>query len=195
MGKRRRRGSVSVKISELGKNSESIIPGTDLGRIPQSPGILSEEYFHRMICLERKRAERSGKPFLLMLLDTGKFLPNEKNGRVLQNVLSALSLSTRDTDLTGWYKANAVVGIMFTEIAVDLKKSILATMLLRVSSALRECLTLEQFSQISISFHLFPEDWDEQAPTHPKDSALYPDLKQEGNRRRVSRGFKRAMDI
>ena len=115
-----------------------------------------------MICLERKRAERSGKPFLLMLLDTGKFLPSEKNGKVLENILSALALSTRDTDVTGWYKHHAVVGIMFTEIAVDLKKSILATMLLRVSSALRDCLTLEQFSQISISFHLFPGDWDEE---------------------------------
>jgi lipopolysaccharide/colanic/teichoic acid biosynthesis glycosyltransferase len=186
---------VSVKISELGKNSESVLPATELGRIPQSSGILSEEYFHRMICLERKRAERSGKPFLLMLLDTGKFLPNEKNGKVLENVLAALSLSTRDTDVTGWYKNHAVVGIMFTEIAVDLKKSILGTMLLRVSSALRDCLTLEQFSQISISFHLFPEDWDEQNPQHPGESALYPDLKQEVSRKRVTHALKRAMDF
>jgi exopolysaccharide biosynthesis polyprenyl glycosylphosphotransferase len=184
----------SVKISEIEKQLETAAPVLEPPRV-ESPSILSEEYFHKMICVERKRAERSGKPFLLMLLDTGRVLPNEKNGKVLQNVLAALALSTRDTDLTGWYKGNAVVGIMFTEIAVDLKKSILATMLMRVSSALRDCLTLEQFSQISISFHLFPEDWDEQTPTHPKDSALYPDLKQEVSRKRVSRAFKRAMDI
>jgi exopolysaccharide biosynthesis polyprenyl glycosylphosphotransferase len=147
-----------------------------------------------MICLERKRAERSGKPFLLMLLDTGKFLPGEKNGKVLEGILSALALSTRDTDITGWYEHNAVVGIMFTEIAVDLKKSILATMLLRVSSALRDCLTLEQFSQISISFHLFPDDWEEHPPD-PSDSALYPDLRQQSSRKRWGRGLKRAMDI
>ncbi len=186
---------MSVKTSELGKNLESVFPATELGRIPPSSGILAEEYFHRMICLERKRAERSGKPFLLMLLDTGKFLPNEKNGKVLENILSALALSTRDTDVTGWYKHHAVVGIMFTEIAVDLKKSILATMLLRVSSALRDCLTLEQFSQISISFHLFPEDWDEQNPRDPGESALYPDLKEQVSRKRVTRMFKRGMDI
>ena len=157
--------------------------------------ILSEDHFNRMIALERKRAERSGKPFLLMLLDTGKLLPTEKNGKVLQDVLSALALSTRDTDVTGWYQHNAVVGIMFTEIAVDLKKSILATMLLRVSGALRDCLTLEQFSQISISFHLFPEDWDDETPRHPHDSALYPDLREAEDDRRLSRLFKRAMDI
>jgi exopolysaccharide biosynthesis polyprenyl glycosylphosphotransferase len=184
-----------VKLSDVEKPTQTAAPSFETPRAADVPSILTEEYFHKMICVERKRAERSGKPFLLMLLDTGRMLPSEKNGKVLQNVLSALALSTRDTDLTGWYKSNSVVGIMFTEIAVDLKKSILATMLLRVSSALRDCLTLEQFSQISISFHLFPEDWDEQTPTHPKESALYPDLKHEDNRKRVSRLFKRVMDI
>ena len=33
--------------------------------------ILPQEAFHKMITLERKRTERSRKPFLLMLLDTG----------------------------------------------------------------------------------------------------------------------------
>ncbi len=32
-------------------------------------GALDEGAFHGMISLERKRTERSGKPFLLMLLD------------------------------------------------------------------------------------------------------------------------------
>jgi exopolysaccharide biosynthesis polyprenyl glycosylphosphotransferase len=183
-----------VKASELRKQLDMTLPMPEPTPV-EGTSILSEEYFHRMICLERKRAERSGKPFLLMLLDTGRFLASEKNGKLLENVLSALALSTRDTDVTGWYKNHSVVGIMFTEIAVDLKKSILATMLLRVSSALRDCLTLEQFSQISISFHLFPDDWDEENPQHPHESALYPDLKQEENRKRVARTFKRTMDV
>jgi exopolysaccharide biosynthesis polyprenyl glycosylphosphotransferase len=183
-----------VKASELRKQLDMTLPMPEPTPL-EGTSILSEEYFHRMICLERKRAERSGKPFLLMLLDTGRFLASEKNGKLLENVLSALALSTRDTDVTGWYKNHSVVGIMFTEIAVDLKKSILATMLLRVSSALRDCLTLEQFSQISISFHLFPDDWDEENPQHPHESALYPDLKQEENRKRVARTFKRTMDV
>jgi lipopolysaccharide/colanic/teichoic acid biosynthesis glycosyltransferase len=158
--------------------------------------ILPEAYFHRMICLERKRAERSGSPFLLMLLDTGKGLPSEKNGKVLDNILSALSLSTRDTDLTGWYRERQVLGIMFTEISADFEKSILATILLRLSSALRDCLTLEQFSQISITFHLFPEPWDEHhTPSDPSVSALYPDLREQSARKKWSRALKRAVDV
>ena len=158
--------------------------------------ILPEEYFHRTICLERKRAERSGKPFLLMLLDIGNAFPNEKSGKVMQSVLSALALSTRDTDVAGWYKQHQVVGIMFTEIAPDLKKSILATILMRVSGSLKDCLTLEQFSQIGITFHLFPEDWEEHStPQDPNESVMYPDLQQEVVNKRWSRMLKRAMDI
>jgi len=158
--------------------------------------ILPEEYFHRTICLERKRAERSGKPFLLMLLDLGADLQTEKANKVISSVLPALALSTRDTDVAGWYKQDQVVGIMFTEIAPDLKKSILATILMRVSGSLKDCLTLEQFSQIGITFHLFPEDWEEHiTPQDPKESVMYPDLKQEVVRKRWSRMLKRAMDI
>jgi len=94
-----------------------------------------------------------------MLLDVGNAFPAEKSAKVLQSVLSGLALSTRDTDVAGWYKQQQVIGIMFTEIAPDLKKSILATILMRVSGSLKDCLTLEQFSQIGITFHLFPEDW------------------------------------
>jgi len=69
-------------------------------------GVLSEGAFHRMISLERKRTERSRKPFLLMLLDTGNHPQPDKNRKVLDKILSALSLSTRETDITGWYKNN-----------------------------------------------------------------------------------------
>lgn len=182
-----------MKVSELDSKLDVTAPAKQTVRAEVE--VLPEEHFHRMVRLERKRAERSGKPFLLMLLDTGRFAASQKNNRVLQNIFSALGLSTRDTDVIGWYKDNAVVGVMFTEIAVDLKKSILGTMLMRVSSALRDSLTLEQFSQINISFHLFPEEWGEETPTHPQDSALYPDLHQEEGGKRIARGFKRMMDI
>jgi exopolysaccharide biosynthesis polyprenyl glycosylphosphotransferase len=146
-----------------------------------------------MIALERKRSERSGKPLVLMLLEAGNCLPFERNGRVLSNILSALSLSTRDTDVTGWYQNNSVVGVMFTEMGSDDHGEILGTMMSRVSQTLRNNLGLEKFSQISISMHVFPEDWDQE--TSSANPALYPDLE---HRERTQRGalvIKRLMDI
>ncbi len=157
--------------------------------------VLDQASFQRMISLERKRSERSRKPFLLMLLDVGRYLPSEKNGKVLHKILSALSLSTRETDVTGWYQNQSVVGVMFTEISIDDRGSILSTMMARVGETLRSNLTLEQFNQISMSFHLFPEDWDHDLPERPSNPLLYPDLSERENSKRVPVALKRLMDI
>ena len=132
--------------------------------------ILQEEAFKRMISVERKRTERSKKPFLLMLLETGGYHAPEKNANVLANILSALLASTRETDVIGWYKNQSTVGVVFTELVIVDKNSILGTMLKRVSGILQDVLTFEQFNQISISFHFFPDEWDHEIPQRSEQS-------------------------
>jgi lipopolysaccharide/colanic/teichoic acid biosynthesis glycosyltransferase len=157
--------------------------------------ILNEGAFLRMISLERKRTERSRKPFLLMLLDMGTRLQSDRNGKALDKILLALSLSTRETDVTGWYKHNSVVGVMFTELGADDPNSTLSTMMTRVSETLRSSLSAQQFNQISISFHLFPEEWNHDIPQRPSNPALYPDLARRDNARKLFCTIKRIMDI
>src|SRR5260370_33398097 len=66
--------------------------------------VLAEDLFRRFLCCERKRAERSRKSFLLMLVDAGRVLQANRNQRALTRILSALSCSTRETDIAGWYR-------------------------------------------------------------------------------------------
>ncbi len=157
--------------------------------------VLNEEAFLRMISIERKRTERSRKPFLLMLLDAGIHRGSEKNGKSLDSIVPVLLSSTRETDVIGWYKDRATVGAIFTELLVDDKNSILSTILTRVSTMLRGSLTFEQFNQVSISFHFFPDDWDHDMSGRPSNPALYPDLSSRDNGRRSLLGTKRVMDI
>ena len=158
-------------------------------------GILNEGAFHRMISLERKRTERSRKPFLLMLLDMGDGLRSDNNEKALDKILSALSLSTRETDVTGWYKNNAVVGVMFTEFGADDRNTILTTLMTRVSETLRNNLSAQHFNRISISFHLFPEEWNHDISQRPSNPTLYPDLRRRDNAKKFSCVIKRVMDI
>jgi len=158
-------------------------------------GVLNEGTFKRMISVERKRTERSRKPFLLMLLDMGTCQGSERNGKALDSIVSALLASTRETDVTGWYKNRATVGVMFTELVVDDKNSILSTMLTRVSTTLRDKLAFEQFNQISFSFHFFPDDWDQDSSGRPSNPTLYPDLSNRDNTKQLLSGIKRIMDI
>src|ERR1019366_5691341 len=106
--------------------------------------VLNEEVFRRMISLERKRSERTQRPFVLLLMDMGRTQPTEKNGRILLDILSALQSATRETDIMGWYETNAAVGVMFTEITLE-NKLILSTILSRISEVLRGGLTSEEF--------------------------------------------------
>jgi exopolysaccharide biosynthesis polyprenyl glycosylphosphotransferase len=157
--------------------------------------ILDPEAFRRTIAMERKRSERSRKPFMLLLLDMGEQLCSEKNGKTLERILDALALSTRETDITGWYADGCVIGVVFTEIGIDDSHSIPATIIGRVTETLRSSLMWEQFNQLNISFHIFPEEWDLKDEQRPSNPTLYPDLSKRDDARKLFRVMKRMMDI
>lgn len=128
-----------------------------------APGIMNrtshpQNSFHRMICLEERRAERSRKGVLLMLLDVHGLAIGEKECFLLnQKMISVLSPITRETDVMGWYKENSVVGLLFTEVATEEVNSVTAAIMNRVSKTLKANLTSRQFADINLSFHLLPE--------------------------------------
>jgi len=179
----RRNGGKGVALSALSELSSSA------ERV-----VLNSEAFRRMIALERKRSERSRKPFVLLLLEMGD-RTSDKSGKILGRISSVLSASTRDTDVTGWYEENCVVGVMFTEIAVEDSSSIPGTIIARVTDILRNNLALEQFNRVRISFHVFPEHWDHEDHSGSSNPTLYPDLSQREDARKLFRVSKRMMDV
>src|SRR5439155_5983194 len=87
-------------------------------RHARDDGIPSEEDFIKMLSLERKRTERSRKQFVLMLLHAEPLLGHsDQRAEVLKKILSALFSSVRETDARGWYRNDAVIGVIFTEIS------------------------------------------------------------------------------
>lgn len=157
--------------------------------------VLKEEAFRHRIAVERKRTERSREPFLLMLLEVGNHQVSKRNGKALDDILSVLVLSIRETDVIGWYKDQTVVGVMFTGLASDDKNCILSVILSRVSTTLRDRLAPEQFNQVSISFHFFPDDWDHNTSGRPSNPTLYPDLLSSDTEKHSLLRIKQAIDI
>jgi lipopolysaccharide/colanic/teichoic acid biosynthesis glycosyltransferase len=156
---------------------------------------MDEAAFKRRIAVERKRTERSTKPFLLMLLETGQNQSRESNLKVFSDVATALVAATRETDIIGWYKEEGIIGVIFTDLVVCDKNSLLSTMLTRVSGILRDKLTFDQFNQISISFHFFPDKWHGDINQRPSNPTLYPDLATGNNTAALFSITKRAMDV
>jgi len=154
--------------------------------------ILREEFFTYLIALERKRSDRSGKPFMLILLDIGRLSGSDlqaPNGSI-KKVLSALGGSVRETDTIGWYRGKNQLGVLFTEFGAaqeDFHYDIISK---RVLTALRHCLGEDERRRLKVSLHHYPEKFDSTA-----DSKLYPDLRTDTRAVKQSIFTKRAIDI
>lgn len=144
--------------------------------------VLVESAFHSMLTLERRRAERSRKPFVLMLLDAD--LENGGAERMLLTAVEIILASKRETDLAGWYKQGAILGIIFTEVTLQGDLPLTETLRTKVESAFIKQLGRERASRIAMSVHIFPEGLDKDSEGWVSDSKLYPDLKRRGSRKR-----------
>jgi lipopolysaccharide/colanic/teichoic acid biosynthesis glycosyltransferase len=146
-----------------------------------------------LLTLERKRAERSGRSFLLVSLDAGQLF--ERSRTTMARVTSALCSSIRETDLIGWHRQDSVVGIILTELGTADRSAIRRAMLDTLTATLRNKIGAEQATQILISFHFFPGEQEGQKGGPTVDKKLYPELHSENKSRRTARLVKRAIDI
>ena len=137
--------------------------------------ILPCPLFMRMLCLERNRAERSGRRHVLMLVEFPNLLKHQRGAA--EKIQFALSRSTRETDIKGWYLDGAVIGVIFTEIPLS-EASVVKILSSKVNLALRDELGAQQFGAVGLSFQVFPDSGEggEGYETSSGDfSPMYPD--------------------
>jgi lipopolysaccharide/colanic/teichoic acid biosynthesis glycosyltransferase len=156
--------------------------------------MLDDQTFRKMLCLERKRTERSGRRFILMVLHLDSLRRQDEYHR-FEKFLSILSSATRETDIKGWYKRNCAFGIIFTEIGDGDANTIIKTLSTRVTEILYDTLQLEDINQIRLSFHTYPGEDRNSGGERSPDLTLYPEQVSEPGARRMSRLAKRAIDI
>lgn len=158
--------------------------------------LLGEDAFVSMLYLERRRAERAGKRFVLMLVDIQRVIGDGRSSRnTLAKITGALSSAVRETDIVGWYLEDHLIGVIGTEIGDAKPGKVQKKMLENVRQALTSALNSEKVFLISVSFHFFPEEWQGDENDHSANIALYPDLSRQEQSRKVALGIKRAMDV
>ncbi len=157
--------------------------------------VLHEDGFVSMLYLERRRAERSRSRFVLMLVDVKEAIVDGQKKRTLSKITNALLGVTRETDIIGWYLEDHVIGVICTEVGKAKTKTVQGRMLEKVRTAFVEVLPQEKISQITVSFHFFPDDWEDGGSDHSANISLYPDLSRQQETRKFSLAVKRAMDV
>jgi lipopolysaccharide/colanic/teichoic acid biosynthesis glycosyltransferase len=158
-------------------------------------GLYVQEIFRDFLKTERKRAERSNRTFLLMLLHIGNAIRDAERREALEKITSRIFTLTRETDIKGWYTQGSVIGIIFTE-TNGTDKDLLRG---KIETKLCEILNSENVGQIKISLHVFPEEkdtWKDNDPSNGEcDLTLYTDLSQENETRKISLITKRIIDV
>ena len=191
-------GNSYSRISSPGQRESHLkVAGSNYSRrsdgAPDEEEVLVEYAFHSMLTLERRRAERSRRPFVLMLLDAN--LENGAAEEILSQAVRIVVASKRETDLVGWYKEDAILGIIFAEVSMEGDLPITETLRSKMETAFVKHLGRDRAAKIAISLHVFPESWDKNSSGWVADSKLYPDLKRKVSRKRLPLVIKRVMDI
>jgi exopolysaccharide biosynthesis polyprenyl glycosylphosphotransferase len=148
--------------------------------MPAIPLFCHQDLFQTLLCLERKRSERSGASFALAILDV-KALGDM---RKVEAICEALRLETRETDITGWYDHPTQVGAIFSTLNGAGRDLIRSRLKSKIENALGVVSPSDR-SKVLVTLHFFPEESSEK---------LYPDLTN-GNSRKGYNVLKRVIDI
>jgi lipopolysaccharide/colanic/teichoic acid biosynthesis glycosyltransferase len=154
--------------------------------------VIQEATFVQLLRLERRRTERSGKQFMLVLI-SGEDFCTESGGILVSRVVTAVSSSTRETDVLGWYERDITLGLLMTEIG-HADTTTIDTIIQKISAAIENAVTPESFSRLTLIFRLFPQEM-EKGTSDKETFTFYPDLSKRHALKRQSADLKRAMDI
>ena len=145
--------------------------------------------FRRSIYLERRRSERSGRPFLLILLNAESIAEPGPRAAALAAILAALPAWVRETDRLGWYTTASVLGLLFSEVETGdsgLRQSLVRKVRMAVSAAV----SASAAGAVQVTAHLFPQPAHEGVGDH--DFSCYPELAQQKAGQGVKSVLKRA---
>ena len=186
-----------VDLKEIFESDESL-QKRFAGNKLEVKNLISEESFRTMISVERKRTERSGKPFMVMTLDVSFCLEKsnleaiDRAAKLLffNKVSNALVDVTRDIDIRGWLETGKTIGILFTEVSMDGKAKIIE----KIKTCFIEQLEPEHASRIGISALWYPQDYSD-GKGNGNIEIFYPDPSKIKLKSKIYRAAKRSVDV
>ena len=146
---------------------------------------VGQDAFLQMLRLERRRTERSSRPFVLVLI-SGEDLQETISSHWADDVVTALSACIRETDALGWYEQQAFLGLLMTEI-LDASPGTIEAIVQRISEALQGRVPSEIYCRLTLVVRVFPEDGE--------DRVFHPDHSRDDDSKKIDRSLKRVTDI
>ena len=153
------------------------------GQQPHTSRLVSQEYFLQNLRLEQRRTERSGRPFLLLLISGTELNDTSSNNN---HLMTSISASIRETDILGWYEQPKTLGIIMTEFS-EITNQIVEAIVTKISTILQNCLGPDAYCRVTLFIRVFPNEGEDRVFSMPPlkgTIGMYAD-----------RALKRAIDI
>jgi len=134
-----------------------------------------QSQFHHLLHLEKKRTDRSQKPFILLLFDVSALIDDHLEEEIFENIKYALSSSLRESDLCGWFEYNKTIGIICADITIINAKTI-ERIISKIHLRFCEKLNQEVVQKINLTFHTYPDNINNFSINYPFNVSRYPDI-------------------
>ena len=190
----RRDGSSPVEAPNVDKGPSKLVRSKQRGGPLH---VLGEELFSELLVRERKRSERSNRPFFLVSLAADDRLDLE-SAPTGTPILEAFEAAMRGTDIVGWVKWPTVVGVICSELGETDPVQAVETVRTRLLQELsRRYVASRSVEGLTLEFRIYPEAARDTSNAQPRpiDSVFHPDLQRDEQERRVSDWIKRAIDV
>src|SRR5437773_1412519 len=144
-------------VSDVRAESDRSLSSVALeGRLGQA---YNEQAFRYLLEIESKRSERSGYPFLLLLIDLKKQegASASLDSMVANHLFSNLWLCLRETDFVGWYREEGVAGAVLIELRNRRPTEVSRLIGKRVSARLYEHLPSDVARRLRVRIYQHPK--------------------------------------
>jgi len=116
-----------------------------------------EVLFKRLLLLERRRSERTGSRFAVMLVDM-EDLSASVDAVTMETIGTAIGATMRETDIIGWYRNSSVLGVILTTLNGASRRTLEDVVVARTRTVLSVQPVADYIQQVWISCHIFPDD-------------------------------------
>jgi hypothetical protein len=128
----------------------------DAENVPLDHGLFPQGYFQEKLLQERKRALRSNKPLVVMVLNAECMGDPDNPGRITQSLGEALNGCVRDSDICGLLREDELVGVILTEVEVEKVDTVQQIVAKKTRERLDARLSHEMANRVAITFRIFP---------------------------------------
>jgi lipopolysaccharide/colanic/teichoic acid biosynthesis glycosyltransferase len=149
-----------------------------------------EQKFQQKLVQERKRAERAGKPLMVMIINA-RYLVITDFTALMRSVGEGLQSCLRETDICGVF-GGCSAGVILTEVTAEKIKDTRCAVAKKVREMLEARFVEELARRITISFRIYPETGGEDSAF---DVIFYPEIASADVAKTAGLIVKRLIDI